>query len=169
MSAFSDIIESIRKIVGETPTSLLCTVVSVDESAMTCEVKPVDSGANFLDVRLMADDAAPQTGFYLKPKVDSVVMISPQDDVTYFVSMFSEVEEIWLHGNQFDGLVKVGGVVEKLNNLEGKVNDLISALQGITIPLAPSGTYPFAPLFADISPLTETEQSDLENETVKHG
>jgi hypothetical protein len=171
MSAESEIRAAIRSIAGinELATSILCTVVSVDEDAMTCEVTPIDGGENYMDVRLMADPEGTDTGFYLKPTVNSVVMITPQDEVTYFVSMTSKVSEVWLHGNQYDGLVKVGSLKIKLNNVEGKVNDLIAILQGISIPLAPSGTYPFAPLFASTTPLTPTQQADIENDKVLHG
>lgn len=172
MSTASEVTAYLRKIVGieDLSYSQLCTVVSVDESEMTCEVTPIDEGANFKDVRLMADNSNTSSGIYFKPVVGSVVMISPQDDVTYFVSMFSEVEEIWLHGSQYNGLVKVAELVDKLNNLENKVNDIISKFNshthtGVTTGGGASGTT--ATVVSGT--LTPTNQSEIENETVKHG
>jgi hypothetical protein len=170
MSAESDIRASIRAIVGNFPMSVLGTVVSVDEDEMTCEVEPIDGGASFMDVRLMADNEDTSKGIFFKPAIDSVVMITPQDEVTYFVSMVSEVDEVWLHGDQYGGIVKVADLVTKLNNLEGKVNDLVTAFNshvhtGVTTGGGSSGTT----ATQVTGTLTPTQRADIENTDVKHG
>lgn len=173
MSAESDIRAAIRSIAGieNIATSILCKVVSIDEDEFTCEVKPIDDGANYKDVRLISDASDPDKAFYLKPVVGSVVMITPQDDVTYFVSMYSQVEEIWLHGNLNEGLVKVVELTEKLNNIENLVNDLITKFNAHTHVLTLSaGTGTAAPTTSlETDTLTPTEQADIENDKVKHG
>jgi hypothetical protein len=66
-------------------------------------------------------------------------------------------------------MVKVGDLVSKMQQVEGKVNDVLTALQGVVIPLAPSGTYSFAPIFSPITTINPlTQQSDLENTKVQH-
>ncbi len=169
MSASSDIRSYIRGIVGENATSILCTVVSLDETEMTCEVEPIAEGTNFLDVRLMADPST--TGIYFKPSIGSIVMISPQDEVTYFVSMYSSIDEIWLRGNANGGLIKVAELITKLNNLENLVNDLITKFNTHTHILAlTAGTGTAAPTVTlETGMLTPTIDSDIQSNTVKHG
>ncbi len=157
MSNISEIKDYLIEIVGikKLPTSKLCTVVSVDEDEMTCEVTPIDEGANFMDVRLMADGSS-ATGIYFKPAIGSIVMISPQDESTYFVSMYSDIDEVWLRGTANGGVVKVSDLVTKLNNLENKVNTIITWGATVTPALA-------------TPPLIATVAGDIQSTTVKHG
>lgn len=173
MSSESDIRSRIRAIAGidDLPTSILCTVVSVDEDEMTCEVITFAEDATYTDVRLMADPDDQDKGIYFKPKTGSIVMITPQDEVAYFVSMYSEVEEIWLHGNQYEGLVKVGELVTKLNNLENLVNSHIAIFNAHVHPYLnvaiPAFTSPSATPVPEV--LIPTIQIEIENPKVLHG
>lgn len=170
MSAEADIRKSIRAIVGEGATSLLCTVVSVDEDEMTCEVTPITEGANFMDVRLMADNEDTSKGVYFKPKVGSVVMITPQDDVTYFVSMTSEVDEVWLRGTANGGVVKVSQLVTKLNNIENDLNTLKAAFTAwVVVPADGGAALKTAATGWAGSVLAPTTNTDIQSTTVKHG
>lgn len=65
------------------------------------------------------------------------------------------------------GMTKTNELTKKINDLEQRCNDIVLALQGVTIALAPSGTFPLAPYFT-MAPLTTTLQSDLENTSIKH-
>lgn len=169
MSASSDIRAYLRAIVGDPATSVLCTVVSVDEDEMTCEVTPIDEGANFMDVRLMADGNS-TTGIYFKPTVGSIVMISPQDEVTYFVSMYSGVDEIWLRGTENGGLVKVGSLVTKLNNLENDLNTLKTAFTSwVTVPNDGGAALKTISATWAGQTFTPTTENNLQSTTVKHG
>jgi hypothetical protein len=172
MSSSSDIRSKLKAIVGidNIPMSLLGSIVSVDETEMTCEVTPNIGGANFTDVRLMADNETTSLGIYFKPKVGSQVMISPQDEVTYFVSMVSEVDEVWLRGNTNGGIVKVTDLVTKLNNIENDLNTLKTAFTGWVV--APSdGGAALKAITASWygSTLTPTTAANIQSTTCKHG
>jgi len=159
--------EAVRKMMEDkigNDSAMLCTVVSV--SGSTCNVTTLDTEVDLYDVRLQA---ATSNGILMKPKVNSIVVVTPITDFEYVVIMFSDIDEITLLDGSFGGLVKVNELTEKVNNLEGQVNDLLTALQSITIPLAPSGTYPFAPLFASFTPLTPTQADEISNELITHG
>jgi hypothetical protein len=68
------------------------------------------------------------------------------------------------------GLTKVQETADKISAVETKVNDILNILVSTSIPLAPSGTYPFAPLYAAVTPITPTTaKADLENTKVTHG
>lgn len=139
-----------------------CKVVSTDENKRTCVV---NDGVNDIVVRLMSvvDD-----GVLIIPKDDSFVCVLQSDKTEPIIVQFSEVEKIILMGGDNKGLVKVVELKNKLNNLENLVNNILTTLKSTTIPLAPSGTYLFAPLYTSLSNLTPTTQSDIENPLIKH-
>lgn len=165
----NDIIDSIRKIAKENEEiySIVCKVKNINVTEKICDCEPIDGSADLLNVRLMAEN---KTGFLIIPTDGSIVIVTMLNKYTGYVSMFSEVDEIQLNGDNEDGLVKVNDLVTKLNNLENLVNNILTTLKTTTIPLAPSGTYPFAPLYAAfnlIAPITN--KTDIENNKVKHG
>ena len=148
--------------------SVICTVKSVDTTDNICDCEPIDGSADLLEVRLMAQNS---TGFLIIPKVNSIVVVTMINKYTGYVAMFSEVEEIQLNGDNYDGLVRIQDLVEKLNNLEDLVNDLVlkyNTHTHATSCLAGAGTA--APTTAtETTVLTPTQQVELENITVKHG
>jgi len=87
----------------------------------------------------------------------------------------SEVENIYIdtqgdtifNGGTLDGMVKVGDLVTKLNNLENKVNDLVTwssthTHTGVTPGPGSTGT-----AVGVVGTLTPTQQSELENTKIK--
>lgn len=176
MSVKNDIKNSILGIINTSDSeiySILCKVAFVDMDSMTCDCVPIDtSKPNILDVKLIVKDEEGKlvNGFVVIPKVDSLVVVTMLSNEDGHVTMFSAVEEIQLNGKNFGGLIKIEKLVDKVNALENLVNNLLTTLKNTSITLAPSGTYPFAPLYAafnSISPITN--KSDLENTTVNHG
>jgi hypothetical protein len=146
--------------------SVLCTVKSVDTINNICDCEPINGDADLLEVRLMAQN---ETGFLIIPKVGSVVVVTMINKYTGYVAMFSEVEKIYLNGDNYDGLVKIGDLVDKLNNLENAFN------QHLTIyntHIHSGGTImgnTAVPSSLDTNILTPTQQVELENITVLHG
>lgn len=139
-----------------------CEVVSTDEGERTCNVQ---NGVNEITVRLMpvVDD-----GVLIMPVVGSIVTVLQSDKYDPVIVQYSEVEKIILMGGDNKGLVKVVELKNKLNALENQMNSILNVLKTTSIPLASSGTYPFAPLYASINPLTPTQQTDIENPLIKH-
>ena len=143
-----------------------CTVSDINTTEMTCTCTPINGDAEFFDVLLNADA---DKGFTLIPANNSVVIVQQPSQATEYVSMVSKVDQIYLAGDANGGLVKVQDLVSKLNNLENKVNSLIVACSSQVVTLAPSGLFALAPFFTSVTPLTPTQQTELENQTVKHG
>jgi hypothetical protein len=174
MADLNAISKSLRQIVlrgrETTENIIVCTVTSVDLPTMTCVCQPLDTGfSELLDVQLVT--AITTTNFIVIPAVDSFVGVLAFSDIEtceYTVLMTSEVETIYLRGDQYDGIVKVGDLVTKLNNLENKVNTILSSFNSHThignlgAPTSP----PAAPI---VGVLVTTVQADLENTNVKHG
>lgn len=100
------------------------------------------------------------------------IKVTMKDGKTFMINK----EVIELNGNNLGGLVMVEGALDKINQLENKVNDLISKFNSHThlyvapsIPI-PGPPIPTAPVVVPEVPIAPTTvKSDLENEKVKHG
>ena len=157
--------------------SKACIVRSVSANPttglMTCDCESIQDKTVLEDVRLVADfkNTATTTGFVLVPKVGSIVLVSFLADSECYVSMVSDVDTIFLNGNNYEGIVKAFDLTIKLNALENNLNNILMALKGITVSIGSGGgAVPFAPFFSainNISPITN--KADIENATVKHG
>lgn len=148
---------------GAETNFILCTVSSVNTTKKTCICEPVSGGADLMGVKLMAKN---QTGFYIIPKVDSHVVVCVQNDLS-FVTMFSEVQEIQLNGDNYDGVPIVGNLVQKLNNLENAFNQFVALYNAHTH--VETSTNTLVPSTLNTNILTPTTKSMLENTTVLHG
>lgn len=115
-------------------------VSAVDEEATTCDVD-IEEGLTVFEVRLRAvvtDD----TGVWVLPKVGSYVQIAQIEGGNQYVLLRpSEVDKVFVkigdktleistdgfvfNGGNNDGLVKVNELVDRLNKIENKVNDII--------------------------------------------
>ncbi|EAY28736.1 hypothetical protein [Microscilla marina] len=147
------------------------------------------------------DNSINPNGFILIPKVKSIVLVSLMEDTQrtrmnsadYYISMYSDIDEVQLvqneeeilkidnegnvtlHQGENKGLIKIESLVEKLNALEQKVNDLITDYKGhnhqyidtTSTTTANSITTSFESP-PSIGNLTETQVTDLENDKVKH-
>lgn len=146
---------------------LVCTVDSVNTTDLTCYCIPINGDADVQAARLMSQAS---NGLLVVPTVGSVVIVNFIDFENAYVAMFSTVQYIYLNGDNYDGIPQVAKLVEKYNNLENKVNDLITFTAththtGVTTGAGTSGTSATPVTGA----LTPTTQNELENTTVKHG
>ena len=147
------------------------TVLSVDMSNLTCDVKPLDGGADIYSVRLKSDLDGGDNGFVIIPKTESTVLVSMvmNNDQYSFVSMFSQVEEIWLNGANYNGIVKADELKSQLDKTNKVINALVSALTEWT-PAPGDGGAALKVYFASlIAGKTVGDYSDIKNEKVKHG
>lgn len=145
---------------------VVCRVSDIDLATFTCTCTPIDGSAEFYEVLLNADA---DKGFTLIPASDSVVIVQQTSQANAYLTMVSKVDQVYIAGDANGGLVKVQDLTSKLNALENKVNSLIIACSSQVVTLAPSGAFPLAPFFTSVSPLTPTQQTEIENLKVKHG
>lgn len=168
----------------DTVKYIVGTVKSVDKN--TCVVTCV-SGDSPIDIPNVLLQAEVCDGLLITPKVDSTVFVCVSIYNPPYVAMFSDIDEFYLqvgdssltitndgkiklNDGSYDGLIQIKELVKKINALENLVNNILTTLKSTTIPLAPSGTYPFAPLYSalnNISPITQ--QADIENKDITHG
>jgi hypothetical protein len=167
-----DIAEAIRSLSGMddlTYESTVCTIIknSIDTTNMTCDCMPINGDAEFFDVRLNANYTK---GFTLIPKDESVVVVTQLSDATAYVSMVSDVDNIYLASDDNGGLVKVNDLVSKMNTIENDINTLKTVFSS-WVPVASDGgaALKLAAATWYASQLTPTQVNDLENKTVQHG
>lgn len=123
--------------------AIVCTVVKV--TGGTCLCSPIDGSADIEDVRLQA--AANTSGMLITPSDKSVVVVQMINDVEGVVIMFSDIESIKFFDGDLGAFVDIGLLVDKLNNLENKVNDIVNKFAthvhtGVTTGVGSSGTTP---------------------------
>jgi hypothetical protein len=109
------------------------TVVSVDKAKGTCTVS--DDEIEYTDVQLAAVVDATSNRFYLFPKLDSSVLVSPinEDLHRLYVEAYSEIESvaIVIDGVQFH-VDKDGFLLKKENEtLKLLMGDLIAAIKAM--------------------------------------
>jgi hypothetical protein len=160
----------IRKLVenNEEVYSLPCEVVEV--SGSLAELAPLNGDANLLNVKLIAGTST--TPLLITPTKGSVVIATFLSKDTAFIGLYSEIDTIELRGNQYGGLIKIEDLVGKLNDIENKVNGLITKFNSHTHLYAPgpSAPIPTAPTVTPETPITPiTLKTDLENDKINHG
>ena len=157
-----------------------CTVKSVNVAQRTCVCSPTDGSADVLGVYIEADydetDSQP-SGFFVVPKVDSLVIVTFLDKDNAYISAWTEIESVVLKAGQFTfndgangGLIKIESLVSRLNDLE----KLLSQLKTDFTAWVPANNDGGAALKTKLTAgfLTKTvpdsKKSDFENEKVKH-
>lgn len=167
------ITSAIRKLAGtyNVDTIYLVTgkVLSVDETAGTCSVEAV-TGKATTTIEGVEFQTTISDGLLIIPKVDSEVKVLFSTYTTPFIAQYGDVEKMYLAADliQFndgalEGIVKVIELTQKLNNIENKVNSIISTFNSHTHTSGGAGA-PTTPPMAPISgTLTLTQKADIEN------
>lgn len=167
MSLNDDIKKAIQTLAGEVDiNTVICKVSNIDTTKNTCTCTPIDGTAEILGVRLMAESSK---GFLIIPKDGTNVIVNMINSFTGYVAMFSEVDKIYLNGDTYSGLVKIDDLITKLNNLENKVNTIISTFNTHTHIASSLGSPTTMPPSLVVGTLTPTIKNDLENKKVVHG
>jgi hypothetical protein len=147
----------------------VCEVLSVDEATLTCKVKELESDQELFQVRLNA--ASTEFNTVLIPKVGSVVLVSliGNNRQARYVTMVSECSKIYLMGDENGALPVSIKIVERLNLVENKVNDLLSAITG-WVPVPNDGGAALLTVLTDWlqKKLVETTVENIHNDKIYH-
>lgn len=148
----------------------IATVKEVDEINLSCVVV-LANGTEIPDVRLKASIEDMHDGLVQIPETDSSVVVGliGNDPGTRFIMLFSNVVKVVFFNGENGGLIKIAALVDKVNVIENKVNDIITKFNahvhsGVTTGPGSSGTTP-----TTVSgTLSNTSVSELENQNVLH-
>jgi len=151
---------------GEEFYSRLGIVKSVDEIEKTASVQVVN-GDIITDVRLQ--QVASGEGLFLKPSIDSAVLIGWSDKTTAYISLYSQIDEIVFKNGTFGGLIKIDELTAKLNDLVSSVNSMYSEFKAHThnVTAIGSPTGPVIPVPLEPN-ATSFNSDDYENKKFKH-
>ena len=129
---------------GQELYAKVCEVTSVDEEAKTADVSPLDGSSPINDVYLVVDFE--QGGFYLQPKVGSLVCVAFINKETAIVVGTSELEKVECILGGFTLKIENGKIQikNKQTNFKSLLNDLLIELKSAIIQ-TPSGPGNFAP------------------------
>jgi hypothetical protein len=167
MSSNRDIRDAIKKIVGQDEmVSIACKVIEIN--GYVCDVEPLNGDATILDVRLQVANVK---GLYIKPKKGSIIYISSLDENNYFVTLYSEIEEIVFGGGEFGGFVKVLELKKNLDKNNELIQSLLNVIQGSPIPEPGNGS-PSALQTALVGAIGAKQLgnfNDIENKKITHG
>lgn len=162
-----DIVKSLADDPEDEKKAIICTVVSVDEVEKTCDVAPVNDDPEILDIRLSADDS---DGLFYVPKIDSVVIVIMNSNFDGFIGMYSALDSIKFGDGSHGGLIKIDDMVSRMNIIESDINDLKTAFTNwIVVPNDGGAALKAIAATWSGSQLTETQNTDIENEDITHG
>ena len=190
MSEKSKILDTLTEFVKRkaiTNDPLVCTVTNIDTVEYTCYCEPVDDYADIQQVKVAIQND--KLGFVIVPKLNSLVVVSFLSDESGYIDAVTEIDKVIImidssnklevsssgfifNGGTLDGLVKINSNVTKLNNIENKVNAILTAITTTWTPVANDGGAALKALFASLAsttlaPLTTTVKADLENTKIK--
>jgi len=154
----------------------LAKVVSVDETAMTCDAT-IDNLEVF-DIRLRSVIDSQDKGVLVVPKLGSYVLVGLIDNKieSAFVCGFGEVDKVRImcddiefNGGEFGGLVKSQEVANEVNELKDEINALKNIIN-TWLPVAADGGLALKTLLTTwLNPMSLALKENLENEKVTHG
>lgn len=161
-----------------TPSQVtVCEVVSVDEAALTAEVKEIESEMTIYSVRL--NSGKTDKKIVEIPKVGSAVLVGliNNNRQSRFILKCSDIDKLYVdanvsvifNGGENGGLCITPTLVQELN----KTNQLLTAIIGVIngAPLTQPGGSPSVlqnALKTAISGKTLGNYSQIENDKVKH-
>jgi hypothetical protein len=180
------LVSAVQKLAGtynaDTVSILTGKVLSVDENAGTCKVEAI-TGSATTDVDGVELQTVVADGLLFIPKVDSEVKIAYSTYTTPFIVQYGDLdkiviaaetsidifcEDIKFNDGTFKGLVKVVELTSKLNDIEDKVNSIISTFNSHTHGNGNQGAPTTPPTSSISGTLTPTQQADIENPKIQH-
>lgn len=170
--------EAIQQLAGtkflNVTTVALAEVVSVDVPGCTCKCKTLSgtTTADLITVSLMPEV---EDGLLLVPEQGSTVIVGWNKELLPFIIMYSGLDSatfwvnnvITLKDGSLGGIPIVGVLVQALNDLQNKLNTLLTAYNTHTHVESGTITGPPSALVTGTVPVTTRAQ--IENTNVIHG
>ena len=145
----------------------LAIVKSVDDTTRKATIEIVNSE---LEITARTQAQINLTGgLYIKPSVDSYVIVNWVNKLLCFISCYSEIDSITYQNGENLGIPKTPETVAQLNKLEQDINDLKQIFSTTWIPVPTDGGAALKAAAATWagSVLTETVNDDIQNENFK--
>lgn len=187
MPSIDEIRQGLRALCAGPINTVVATVKSVDEEALSMVCTPVGEGADYEDVRLKASISSEESGLYVVPKKGTSVLlgiINNDPDTTYLhtaeavdkiiaiagnSSIKISNDKIEMNGGALGGLIKIEALVSYLQTIDTWTQKLKQVIDVSSYPTAATGapdTF-HAALKTVIDPIGSTSISQVAIEDTK--
>ena len=140
--------------------SSICKVLSVDESARTCQLDPINGDAERKG-RLQASVSLSE-GVYIKPKVNSYVLLNFINKETGVIVQYSEIDSIEIKTDSGINIKQGNESITDLFEKQREIQDDVNALKDVIKNWAPVATDGGAALKTAASQWYSTELKIIE-------
>jgi hypothetical protein len=173
------VVSAIQKIAGtfKADTVQLLSGIVTAVNGNVCNVDAV-SGNTSTPLTNVQFQAAVGDGIDAEPSIGSQVYVLLSKYNNPVIVSYSDIENLYIaaatliqfNDGSFGGLVKVIELTQKLNNLENKVNDVISKFNThVHSGVQTGGGTSAVPTSIVSGNLTPTNRNDIENTVITHG
>jgi hypothetical protein len=159
-----EIIQKLAKDVMQDSRCRVCKVLAVDEA--TCTVETLDTETELSEVRLQAESG---NGIYLKPAIDSFVIVAPIADFEYVVIMYSALQEIQFLDGSYGGLTKTQELKTQLDKTNEVVQAIVDSLKNWVVSPSDGGAALKTFFNAMLGSKVVGNYSNIENNKITHG
>jgi hypothetical protein len=182
-----EIIEAVRAMSGASKFKgavfFIGEVTAVDEDNRECSLTATlgEDEIEYTEVHLSTER---NDGLIEFPDIGSSVLCCKMGNGEIYVLKASDISKLFCYidannkfvfdsngfvfnGGTLDGMVKVNSLVTKLNNIENKLNALITIIKTTWVPVAGDGGAALKTLLAAFTTLAATVKADLENPKIK--
>lgn len=173
MENFKEIIQALAKEELEI-YSIRGKVTVVNEDSRTCDVEPLDGGAEIFDARLQGATGG-SSGIVVIPKLNSEVIVSFLSEDLGFIALTTEVDkilidtpEITINGGSNKGLIIVDLLAAEIAKLNANF-ELIKTTWTSAVPVPNDGGAAIKTAFTSaLAAIQAADLSKVTNEKIKH-
>lgn len=170
---------TVDEIILEAETRTINGVDGVNLNPDTCIITLLN-GSNVNKLYNVQLSSGVCDGNIVEPVIGSLVYIMSSVYCQPFIVQYSDISRYNMIGDEFGGLVKVIELTDALNNLENKVNDILSVLDTLktdynthihtsATPGSPTTPVTVQTMIQIGADLTLSSRDDYENKSINHG
>lgn len=172
----AEIIQEIvdRRLARQELYSKICLVTSIDEDERTCVCDPIDDpDSQIFNVKFQAVINS-ALGIFIKPKLNTHVIVTFINQNAGFISLVSEIDEILINCDSVvfndgdnGGLINIGKLITQVDKNTAVLKEMQSVFSG-WVPVPNDGGAALKASTTSFTSLPRADLSDIEDTKIKH-
>ncbi len=154
--------------------SKICTVTAIDEAERSCEVVPIDDADDkIFNVKFQAVINS-SLGIFIKPKLNSAVIVTFINQNAGFISLVSEIDKILINCDSVifndgdnGGLINIQKLITQIDKNTAVIKEIQKAFNG-WVPVPNDGGAALKGVSTPFTNLDTADLSDIEDTKIKH-
>ncbi len=154
--------------------SKICLVTAIDEDERTCTCDPIDDpDATIFNVKFQTVINSTM-GIFIKPKLNTHVMVTFINQNAGFISLVSQIDEILINCDSVvfndgknGGLINIQSLITQVDKNTAVIEQIQSVFRN-WIPVVSDGGAALKALSANFISLLRADLSDIEDTKIKH-